>query len=197
MTAPLASFYFLENKMLDKLDMPLKIQMEDMSLIKRASSYDKELWALLNKHKDFLGKYLNWPNRITTYNELVEETEKEIARWETGERFYYYMLCDNKLVGGVYVLHIDYKHHAAEFGYWLNPEHAGKAYVSCAVKVLEEHLFKQNIVRLVIRCDVENIASANVAQRNAYQLEGILKKNYCNQDVFKDNKLYAKINPDS
>ncbi|MDR1694366.1 MAG: GNAT family N-acetyltransferase [Lactobacillaceae bacterium] len=180
--------------MLEHIDMPEIIKTSDISIVKRTHELDKELWEMLNNHRGFLGKYLNWPNRIKSIDELTEETAGEISCWDKGERFYYYILNDNRLVGGIYLLNIDNKHHSAEWGYWLSPDETGKGYISKALKALEEELFKRGFVRLVIRCAVDNAASAGVAERNGYDFEGILRKSYCNQGKFVDNKLFAKIN---
>lgn len=181
--------------MINNFYMPEKLEDADITVIKRNSNYDDDLWLMLEKHRIFLGKYLNWPNRIKSIEGLNEETDKEISRWDTGERYYYYILHNDRLVGGIYLLNIDYKHHSAEWGYWLNPDETGKGYVSKALNILEKVIFEQNIVRIVIRCDIENEASANVAIRNGYDFEGVLKRSFNNQGRFADNKIFAKINP--
>lgn len=182
--------------MIKKLSMPETLEARDITIIKRNSKYDDEFWHLLKNNSEFLSEYLNWPKRITTRRLLSKETKKELKKWKSGEKFYYYLLdANNKFVGAVYVLNIDYKHHSAEFGYWLCPKETGKGYISLAVKELEKFLFNQDIVRIVIRCDVENIASARVADRNGYNFEGVLKRSFCNDGRFVDNRLYAKINP--
>lgn len=87
---------------------------------------------------------------------------------------------------------IDYKNHSGEFGYWLDEDTTGKGYISDTLKIIENLLLKKGIVRLVIKCDIENIPSNKVAQKNEYVFEGTAKKSLYSYGKYKDVNVYAK-----
>lgn len=180
--------------MLSKLQMPAVLKGE---VVLRCKTLDDAgtLWEILDKHREEIGKYLNSPYKITSRQVMDEAVLTDMDLWEKGEKFSYCILYQDKIVGVIEVIHIDYKHHNAEFGYWLNPDTQGRGIMSKALKLLENELFKRDVVRLTIGCNVENNASARVAERNGYQFEGIFRKSYCLHGQFTDSKRYAKINP--
>ena len=82
----------------------------------------------------------------------------------------------NRMLGGI-GLHIhDWKARSFEIGYWLRVSTTGHGYVTEAVKLLTDYLFTQlDANRVEIRCDARNTASAAVAQRLGFVLEGRLR----------------------
>lgn len=180
--------------MLVKLQMPSVLKGE-ITLRRKTLDDTDALWDILNKHRESIGKYLNSPHKITSRQAMIDSIASDMDLWDKGEKFSYCILYNNQPVGVIEVIRIDYKHHNAEFGYWLNPDHQGKGLMSKALKILENELFNRDIVRLTIGCNVENNPSARVAERNGYQFEGIFRKNYCLHGQFTDSKRYAKINP--
>ncbi len=82
----------------------------------------------------------------------------------------------NKMVGGMGLHTQNWKAHAYEIGYWLRVSATGHGYVTEAVKLLTEYVFTQLAAnRVEIRCDAKNTASAAVAQRLDFVLEGRLR----------------------
>lgn len=180
--------------MLEKLQLPSIIKGEVTFRHKTVIDADA-LWEILDKHRNILGKYLNSPREITTHQVMVKSIASDMVLWEKGEKFSYCVLCQDNPVGIIEIIRIDYKHHSAEFGYWLSPSAHGQGYIYKSLKLLENELVKRDVVRLTIGCHVENIASARVAQRNGYQFEGIFRKSYCLHGQFTDTQRFAKINP--
>ena len=62
-----------------------------------------------------------------------------------------------------------------EIGYWVRSSETGKGYAQDAVRALSRVAFQDLGARRVdIRCDDRNLASATVAERCGYRLEGVL-----------------------
>jgi ribosomal-protein-serine acetyltransferase len=81
-----------------------------------------------------------------------------------------------------------------EIGYWLRPAHRGRGYVTEAVKALSrfarEHL---QVHRLEIRTDARNKASAAVARRAGFKLEGRLRnESRDNENKLRDTLVFAR-----
>lgn len=65
-----------------------------------------------------------------------------------------------------------------------------------AVRLVENEFFSnENIIRIVIRNDVENIASANTTKSLGYKLEGIAVKEQWNTYLkkYRDMNHWAKV----
>ena len=117
--------------------------------------------------------------------ETVEETRDWIVRMQAGwllrERFYngIWRMTDNHFLGSIslHVRHWDIGYFM--IGYWLRPSATGQGYMTEAVRLLTEFAFaglKAN--RVEILCSVDNAASAAVARRAGYVLEGTRRNDY-------------------
>lgn len=85
-----------------------------------------------------------------------------------------------------------------EIGYWQIKEKCGKGYITEAIKALEDFLFKNGAVRIEIRNDTRNIASANVPKRLGYHLDGILRQTGYSTYFknWRDTNIWSKIKSD-
>lgn len=81
-----------------------------------------------------------------------------------------------KVIGGSGFHSINWDNPSFEIGYWIHPEHTGQGYVTETVDALTEFAFDTlNAVRVEIRCEHNNHASAAVAKRAGYTLDAVLK----------------------
>lgn len=65
-----------------------------------------------------------------------------------------------------------------ETGYWVNKKYSGQGFITEAVNILTRHAFTNlKAKRLEIRCDSENVRSAQVPMRLGYDLEAHFKNN--------------------
>lgn len=64
-----------------------------------------------------------------------------------------------------------------------------------AVSLLEKEFFEQGINRIVIKTDILNVKSANVAQRCGYILEGVLRQESFskNEQRYRDINVFSKL----
>lgn len=83
-----------------------------------------------------------------------------------------------RYLGGTGYHTIDWQVPKLEIGYWLRTSETGKGYITEAVNALTRFAIQTfGAKRLDIRCDADNIASARVAERCGYVLEGRLRHN--------------------
>ena len=85
-----------------------------------------------------------------------------------------------------------------EIGYWCRTSFQHQGYVTEAVRGIADFAVRTfRARRLVIMCDVQNTASANVARRAGFELEGTLR---CDDrsvtGALRDSYLFARIHPD-
>ncbi len=180
-----------------KLDMPEKIIGERATAIRRRHEFDQDFFDLANLYRGQFKQHLSWIDKANSINDVSNTTEETIRRWDEGHAYAYAILNkEGKTVGAIEAHSIDYENFSAEFAYWLSPSNTGKGYVGETLSNIEKLLFAKGIVRIVIRSNVDNIPSNNVAIRNSYQLEGTLHKVRYRKGKFIDYNLYAKINPE-
>lgn len=183
-------------KKLDRFSLPTEIEGERIIIKQRTHEYDEELWKLIDGSRDFLRPYLFWVDDTKSVDDVRNVTDRFMKNFAEQSSFEYVFLdkITGKLVGAGGVHTVCYMHHYAEFGYYLDKDATGHGYVTEFVQLLSKELFSRGIHRLIIGCDVDNHASAAVAERCGFMLEGIMKEARLAYGEYRDNKLYAKIN---
>jgi RimJ/RimL family protein N-acetyltransferase len=82
-----------------------------------------------------------------------------------------------------------------EIGYWLRTSETRRGVATETAAALATFAFdvlKAN--RLCIRCDDRNLASARVAEKIGFELEGIARCDSADHDgVFRDTRIYARV----
>lgn len=106
-----------------------------------------------------------------------QSVRNAIAAFVTRADFRYHMFdASGRMVGSTGLHRIKWAVPRFEIGYWLRTDATGHGYASEAVRALTRVAFEQLGARRVdIRCDERNLASAAVAERCGYTLEGVLR----------------------
>jgi RimJ/RimL family protein N-acetyltransferase len=105
---------------------------------------------------------------------------------------------DELYIGGSGMHNIVWEVPRFEIGYWLRTSLYGQGYMTEAVNGIAAMAFdKLGAVRLEIRCDSRNAASAAVAERAGFTLEARLRQNArTNDGNLCDTLLYARLRED-
>lgn len=181
---------------LNKFAMPEKIVGQRVVLVPRNHQYDAKIWELIDGSRAFLRPYLFWVDNTKSVADVSKISEMFFAAF-TESKYFEYVFLDKqsgRLVGAGGAHTIDYERRVAELGYYRDVESGGHGYVSEAVALLSQELFAKGIHRLVIRCDVENLASAEVAKRSGFVCEGIAKDGIYGYGEYHDEYVFARIN---
>ncbi|OAI42372.1 acetyltransferase [Verrucomicrobia bacterium SCGC AG-212-E04] len=125
-----------------------------------------------------LKKWMPWaqkaPTLAETHKRLCEEAEK--FRQGTDIMLLLFAKETGELVGCSGLHRIDWSVPRLEIGYWIATRHAGRGYVSEAVRAIDRFAFKVlGAARVEILCDHRNAPSRRVAERVGYQLEAVLR----------------------
>lgn len=186
----------LGNKKLEKFSLSKELVGERVVLVPRTHEYDEALWRLIDSSREFLREYLFWVDDTNSLDDVKSVTSIFMKNWDNQDSFEYVFLDKKtkKLVGAGGIHTVCYLHHYAEYGYYLDKNAVGHGYVTEVVKLLEKELFRKGIHRLQIVCDVNNHASAAVAKRCGFELEGTMKESRFAYGSYRDEFLFAKIN---
>src|SRR5215213_1046001 len=95
-------------------------------------------------------------------------------------------------------MHPNWKVPAFEIGYWCRMSYQRQGYVTEAVLGITEFAFSHlNAKRVMIRCDIDNQASANVARRAGFELEGTIRHDgRKHTGGLRTTLIFAQIRPD-
>ncbi len=183
--------------MVSKIILPEKLSSPAVTIERRAHNHDQDLFNLIDSSREFLRRYLFWVDSVRDLESVRKTTDRFAANWDNQDSFEYVYLDPNsgRLVGAGGVHTIDYDNSCAEFGYYLDKDSTGHGYASGFVKLVEEALFAAGIHRLEIRCEKDNAASAKVAERCGYQFEGCCRDKLFAYGTYRDELIFAKINP--
>ncbi|MGV8984531.1 GNAT family N-acetyltransferase [Clostridium sp.] len=135
--------------------------------------------------------YATIPESIAIEREWVNRREYKRAN---NLEYNYSIIYNNRVIGGCEIRIFQDNPHIGELGYFVDEKFFNKGIASEAVKKLEEIAFdKLGLIRLEIHMDPQNKASENVAIKNNFKKEGLLKKVTKFKDGYFDNLLYAKV----
>lgn len=99
------------------------------------------------------------------------------------------------MIGGIGLLYDQgMNSHRSEIGYWLASPYRNRGIMTDVIRRFVESVFAStSLVRLDAHVFVDNPASARVLEKAGFEREGMLRKAYLKDDVYKDAWLYAVI----
>jgi ribosomal-protein-serine acetyltransferase len=161
----------------------------------------QELYTVADASRNSILPWLAWPDDMKcAEDEFVYLNDWVHKKWIEREGCSYIIRCKktNNILGGIDFLHIDEDNRSGEIGYWLATNAVGNGFITEALQALENVIFQLNYNRIIIRNDTRNIRSVNVAKRNGYHLDGIMRqiKYLKKEKCFIDINIWSKIKDD-
>ena len=161
----------------------------------------EELYAVVDASRESVLKWLPWPEKIKCAEDEFGYLNSWVHQnWLNRKGCTYIIRCKktNNILGMIDFLHIDEENHSGEIGYWLSTNAVGNGFISEALQALEKVIFDLGFNRIIIRNDIRNTRSVNVAKRNGYHLDGVMRKaKYsAKEEQFTDVNVWSKIKDD-
>ncbi len=105
---------------------------------------------------------------------------------------------DGAYLGFAAIVHLELDDRQGEIGYMLTPEARGRGAASAAVRLLTAWgLDELGLERLELRIDAANPASARVAERAGYRLDGVLRSLAFKEGRRTDTGVWSRLRSDS
>lgn len=99
----------------------------------------------------------------------------------------------NKVIGYI-EYEIDSKNNKAEIGFVLSKDYWNKGITSMLLKVIIDYGFNElKFNKIEAQCELENIGSIRVLEKNNFELEGILKKDRYRKGRYVDRRYYGLL----
>ena len=142
-----------------------------------------------------LQPWMSWAKTPPSMDETRLYCRRALLEWHDRESLDYRLFLGDQFVGNCAVHTINWQLPGAQLGYWLHLDFQGKGLMNEAVERLTRFAFDElKLVRLEIRCNARNEASAGVAIRAGFHQEAHLRKSYRSADgTLNDALFFAKV----
>lgn len=158
----------------------------------------KTLFALTDKNRDYLRKWLPWLDEMKTIEDTAQKfIQNSLNGAMQGKAADFGIYYKGTLVGAIGYHEIDNKNKKTTIGYWLDQDYQGKGIVTKAIKILIEFALRVlKLNRIQISSAVGNNKSSAIPKRLGFKMEGIAKQAEWLYDHFVDWEQYSLLSSD-
>jgi RimJ/RimL family protein N-acetyltransferase len=179
------------------LDVPAELTTQRLLLRVPRAGDGQRVYDAVRDSADELAAWMPWARPTPQLENQELWCRNAAVKFLAREQFHFslYLKGTDTCIGVCGLQRVDMKVPMVEMGYWLRTQHCRNGYMHEAVTAVTEFaLAYLKAQRVEIRCDVENLRSARVADRAGFQLEGILR-NYSRglNETLRSTKIYSKI----
>lgn len=156
------------------------------------------LFALIDRNRPRLEDFFAGTVAVTrTLADTEQHVKNMLARAEA-RTYYAFALVHqdtDELVGFVDIKNIDWNIPKAELGAFMDAAHEGRGLASQALAAITRHGFEEmKFDKLLIRTHHGNTGARRVIEKNGYELEGTVRKDYrTTAGVVVDLMYYGKV----
>ena len=163
----------------------------DIKLALVHSSFAKELTALVNAQKDYLGEWLPW---VATCDEKSYQDFVKFAlhKYADDKGLYTNIFYQGNLVGAVSLNDIHHHLKKCEIGYWLSQDYQGRGIMTRAVRGIMDiakDVYGMDVAQ--IRAAEHNLPSRRVAERLGFEYCGVIYNNEVVNGKILNHAVYA------
>lgn len=176
----------------------MNIQIDDnLKLELLNEAHAGELFALTDKNRKYLKKWLPWVDGTQTVKDTLSFITGSKKQFRKNQSLQFAIKYENKLCGMIGLVLIDNMNRKAEIGYWLASKYTGKGIMTKASKSLIKHCFdKLKLNRIFIRCAPGNGRSIGIPERLNFTKEGMLRHDTVLNGRFEDSIIFSLLKDD-
>jgi len=167
---------------------------ENLELRVRVPEEAEESFAVIDKNREHLRKYLPWVDSTKSAEDIKQVIIKWQNAFEDKSEVVVGIYFDNKYAGNMGLHDINKNNNSAEIGYWLAENYQGKGIMTDCVRALTDYGFNElDLNRIFICCVTENRKSRAVPERLGYIQEGILQDGIRLYEIYHDVVMYGMV----
>jgi RimJ/RimL family protein N-acetyltransferase len=181
------------------MDFPESFETERLLIRSPLFGDGREMHAAVRESIEELTPWMAWPkeHRTVDDSEAIARRARVAFLQRSELRLHLYLKGTDTLVGSSGLHRIDWEVPKFEIGYWCRTKFTGRGYVTEAVRGITAFAFDAlGAKRVEIRCDSQNLASASVAERAGFLLEGELRNNEVGYDGSARDILIFALTPE-
>jgi ribosomal-protein-serine acetyltransferase len=173
---------------------PYPTEFPDLSLRPLQEQDAEELFAVTDRNRAHLLRWLPWVDATRTVNDSTLFIRHAIEEERSLRAIHCAITLRDQIIGVIAFNAIDHFHRCGTVGYWLSQVQTGNGYMTGAVRALVQFGFEYlNLNRIEIRVAPENRASRAVCLRLRCRHEGILREAEWLGDRFVDLEIYSLL----
>lgn len=174
---------------------PREIETERLILRARDVNQARDMFALIHANREHLRPWMPWEDQTRSVDDSKDYLALATSWWEGGRNFDFsvYEKASGAMIGSFGLHTIDWDNRSCHVGFWLGAAHAGRGYVSEALRRGEAAARELGFHRLILTCDARNEKSAAVARRNRYVLEARQLDECVDRGRTRDTLYFVKL----
>ena len=158
------------------------------------TQYADELFALTEKNREFLGRWLPWLDTVSKPDDTRSFIRTQLDRFARSEALHETIFFENRIAGVLGYNLIDNDNGVGQVGYWLAEEFTGRGIMTLAVQDLITLGFEYfGLQKVEIRCAVENRKSRAIPERLGFRQEGVIRRGEKVSDRYLDLVPYGLL----
>ena len=143
---------------------------KDTKLVILSPSDSKKIFSLVEKNRDYLGKWLPWVENTKTVEDSHNFIITSLDERKKGKTLGFGIKYKGKLVGHISIMHLSEPDIIPEIGYWISGHTAGLGIMTKCTTTLTQYCFKKlNAQKINIIAEITNFGSNKVAQKSGYK----------------------------
>jgi ribosomal-protein-serine acetyltransferase len=173
----------------------MKLQVDkDIHIELLVPVFTERLYALTNKNRAHLKKWLSWLDLVQTFEDTETFIDTAVDQHTHNQGTTFAILYRGDLVGVAGFNLVDYQYQWGAIGYWLCTSCTGKGVVTKVVQMLLEYGFvENNLNKIEIRCAEKNHKSRAVPERLGFTYEATLRQCEWLYDRYVDHAVYSML----
>jgi ribosomal-protein-serine acetyltransferase len=149
------------------------------------------------QNRERLAPFMHWMTDAYSLSSATDFIERNAKSFAEKSSVGYGIFRESELLGSTGFVYFDWATRKTEIGYWLIAKAEGKGIVSTVCKVLIDYAFNDlEMNRIEIKCSVENLRSAAVAERLGFKKEAHLRQAEFRQGEFHDYYIFGLLAAD-
>lgn len=163
--------------------------------LKAASpSFVLPLWELVQEHRSFLEKWMDWPQNLQKEPDVARYL-REMHLFNQGQQHFFCFLFKNQaLAGSLALLKRDIVNHAAEIAFWKHPLLISKQEMYLTCKTFIQFVWENDFLqRLEIQTLNGNVPTKRLAAELGFQLEGCKRRAIYSKEEYHDLEIYGLL----
>lgn len=170
------------------MDDLVKIEIDEAISLRQIAQDDASfIFSLIENNRDYLRKYLNWVDDNRSLEDVISFVDSCNATVFAQKGMTFVILKYDEIIGCIDFHSWNQLHKKVAVGYWIAENYSKKGIVTKCVSVLLNYLFiTLKIEKVELHFMEENKASARVAEKLGFKIEGILRNRYYLQGSLKN-----------
>lgn len=142
----------------------------DLNLRLLEDWHAKELFALIEKNRDYLKQYFDWLDQVKSSADVKELISDSVKHTDKNSGFDTGIWVDKKLAGVIGFNKIDWDNYSAQLSFWLDPDLQKQGIMSKSAIELIKYAFEDlNLNKVELNCSKDNQAAIALAQKLGMQ----------------------------